>query len=1009
MPSPPITNSGSRWLRWEPHIHAPGTVLNNQFKGATAWQDYLAALEAAAPTIRALGVTDYYSTDTYEQVVKHKASGRLTGCDLIFPNIEMRLALGTVKGRWVNIHLLVSPDDPDHLGELKRLLARLSFEAHDDSFNCSREDLIRLGRKADAATSEAAAFARGCEQFKVSFDQLRETYSKSTWAQQNIIVGVAGSEGDGTSGVRDGSDQTLRAEVEKFAHVIFASSAAQREFWLGQGSSLTAEQIIARYGGLKPCIHGSDAHSNDRVAAPIGDRFCWIKGAPEFDALRQAYIDPAGRAYVGPEPPVFATTSQIIQSIEISGAPWAQTTSIAVNPGLVAIIGARGSGKTALADMIALGCDATSDRLSEASFLVRAQPLLSGASVRLNWASGDQNDRKLDQSDAFFADEYPRARYLSQKFVEELCSAQGMTDALLREIERVVFESHALADRDGAADFDELLELRATRHRNARERQEDSLADISERIGTDLEKEKLVPDIKKQIREKTRLIEGYRDDQAKLVTKGGEARAKRLAALTAEAETVRGYLRYFSSREQSLLSLQDEVSNFRTHQAPEALRRVQERYRPAAIKAAEWQPFLLDYSGDVDGSVTAHLKETRDGAKTWKGTRPAAGADINTPLIPDSADITQQPLALLEAEIARLEKLISVDRDTAKRFATLTKRITEENTALTRLKQRLEDCEGAAERVKQLVQEREDAYARVFDAVLAEERVLAELHQPLMNRLKDEKGTLTKLAFSISRIADVEAWAKAGETLLDLRHKGPFKGKGSLAEITAAALKPAWESGDSAAVTAAMAKFRAEHQSTLLGQAPVPKSDQADYRAWTKRFAKWLYGTEHIRIQYGIDYDGTDIRKLSPGTRGIVLLLLYLALDDTDDRPLIIDQPEENLDPKSVYDELVSLFIRAKTKRQVIIVTHNANLVVNTDADQIFIAEAGPHKPGELPPITYVSGGLESAAIRKAVCDTLEGGERAFQERAARLRVSLKRYRPYGLTSPWSPARSERL
>jgi energy-coupling factor transporter ATP-binding protein EcfA2 len=122
-----------------------------------------------------------------------------------------------------------------------------------------------------------------------------------------------------------------------------------------------------------------------------------------------------------------------------------------------------------------------------------------------------------------------------------------------------------------------------------------------------------------------------------------------------------------------------------------------------------------------------------------------------------------------------------------------------------------------------------------------------------------------------------------------------------------------------------------------------------------------------------------------------VLLLLYLALDDADDRPLIIDQPEENLDPKSVFDELVSLFITAKTKRQVIMVTHNANLVVNTDADQIIIADAGPHPVGGLPQITYIAGGIEDANIRKAVCDILEGGEDAFRERARRLRVRLER------------------
>jgi len=72
-------------------------------------------------------------------------------------------------------------------------------------------------------------------------------------------------------------------------------------------------------------------------------------------------------------------------------------------------------------------------------------------------------------------------------------------------------------------------------------------------------------------------------------------------------------------------------------------------------------------------------------------------------------------------------------------------------------------------------------------------------------------------------------------------------------------------------------------------------------------------------------------------------------------------------------------------------VTHNANLVVNTDADQIIIAEAGPHPHGALPPISYRSGGLESAEIRKAVCDILEGGEDAFRERARRLRVRFDR------------------
>jgi energy-coupling factor transporter ATP-binding protein EcfA2 len=154
-----------------------------------------------------------------------------------------------------------------------------------------------------------------------------------------------------------------------------------------------------------------------------------------------------------------------------------------------------------------------------------------------------------------------------------------------------------------------------------------------------------------------------------------------------------------------------------------------------------------------------------------------------------------------------------------------------------------------------------------------------------------------------------------------------------------------------------------------------------------QRLNAWLTATDHIFVRYAVEYDGVDIRHLSPGTRGIVLLLLYLGFDDDDDRPLIIDQPEENLDPKSVYDELVGLFVAAKSKRQVILVTHNANLVINTEADQVIVASIGNNPGSGLPPIAYRAGTLDESDTRKSVCDILEGGEVAFRERARRLRL----------------------
>ena len=971
--------------------------MNNQFSGPTAWEDYLTALEQATPAIQAIAVTDYYVTDTYEEVLRRRYAGRLPHAKLVFPNVELRLDVATAKGGFVNLHLFVSPEDPNHVEELRRLLSRLQFNVMQDRFDCTREDLIRLGKKADPnITDDSAALSYGANQFKVNFQKLREVFCESGWAKKNILIAVAGGANDGTSGVREAADQTLRREIEGFAHVIFASSEAQGEFWLGK-RDLTPSEVRSRYGGLKPCLHGSDAHRLEDVATPFGDRFSWIKGALEFDALRQACIDPGGRAHVGAEPPASATPSQVIAQIEILNAPWATTPVIPLNPGLVAIIGARGSGKTALADLIAAGCDSITDESWNAdewanpSFLVRARPLIGDGKVKVSWAAGEPSVRSLNGADANGPFAYERVRYLSQQFVEELCSSSGLTDGLLREIERVIFEAHPDEERDGALDFEELLEQRATRHRLAREREAEAVSQISDRISTELEKEKLSATYEGQVGQKKKLIDAYTADRAKLVSAGSELRAQRHTDLAGAANQVRAKLRRFMGQRQTFLAMQDEVKDLRRNQAPETLRQAQTRHPHSGMSDEQWAAFLLDYKGKVDDDLATYVKWVDGKIAELKGIAPPAG-DPNTSFFPDDTDLATLSQAVLDAEMSRLEKLVSADKETQKRYTALSGNIAAETAALQTLSDKLKDAQGAKDRARDLQTEREQAYGRAFDALVAEQSVLEELYAPLMARLASSSGTLKKLSFSVARIANVEQWASEAEDgLIDLRKAGSFRGKGTLLQKANEVLKGAWEIGDSAAIRAAMAEFRRLYQRDLLDHSPVAHTDQVEFRAWSKRFAQWLFSTDHISIRYGIDYDGVDIRKLSPGTRGIVLLLLYLALDDSDDRPLVIDQPEENLDPKSVFDELVNLFVEAKAHRQVIMVTHNANLVINTDADQIIIAESGPHPHGALPPIAYTSGGLESASIRKAVCNILEGGEGAFQERARRLRVSLER------------------
>jgi hypothetical protein len=285
------------------------------------------------------------------------------------------------------------------------------------------------------------------------------------------------------------------------------------------------------------------------------------------------------------------------------------------------VIGARGSGKTAVVDIIAAGCDSYQES-ERPSFLARASEHLSGASVAVQWATGDSATCRLDSPVNGSPDAYPRARYLSQQFVEELCSIEGMP-TLIREIERVIYEAHPLLDRDGAVDFDELLELRVRHHREARRHEEIALAGLSEQIGIEMEKSRQVGALEAQVAEKTKLISRYEADRKALLPKEPSKASDRLQEIREAAETVRGYVRHFANQQASLAAVANEIRNVRENQAPATLRATKERHQKAGLDAEQWNRFLLDYTGDVDGAVNAKSGETNASIASWRGTTPS--------------------------------------------------------------------------------------------------------------------------------------------------------------------------------------------------------------------------------------------------------------------------------------------------------------------------------------------------------------------------------------------------
>jgi hypothetical protein len=139
----------------------------------------------------------------------------------------------------------------------------------------------------------------------------------------------------------------------------------------------------------------------------------------------------------------------------------------------------------------------------------------------------------------------------------------------------------------------------------------------------------------------------------------------------------------------------------------------------------------------------------------------------------------------------------------------------------------------------------------------------------------------------------------------------------------------------------------------------------------------FIFSVGYLRPRYALRMGTKELSELSPGERGTLLLVFYLLVDK-DDIPLVIDQPEENLDNQTVYELLVPCMKEAKRRRQLIIVTHNPNLAVVCDAEQVICADLDKSNSYTM---RYLSGGIENPTINRAIVDILEGTMPAFHNR----------------------------
>lgn len=192
-------------------------------------------------------------------------------------------------------------------------------------------------------------------------------------------------------------------------------------------------------------------------------------------------------------------------------------------------------------------------------------------------------------------------------------------------------------------------------------------------------------------------------------------------------------------------------------------------------------------------------------------------------------------------------------------------------------------------------------------------------------------------------------------------------------------------------------KYQDSQQDTIKEFLEKALGNKIELKAYKdiKDLTKGMLVQNWFSISYELTYQNDIFEVMSDGKKAFVILKLLLDFSNKK-CPILIDQPEDSLDNRAIYNELVTYIKQKKIERQIILVTHNANIVVNADAEEVIVAnQHGNDSKNEKDiKFQYLSGSLEntqaknnkqvilnSQGIREHVCEVLEGGTDAFKKR----------------------------
>jgi ABC-type dipeptide/oligopeptide/nickel transport system ATPase component len=544
---------GSEWRKWDLHIHAPGTKLNDQFTTADGdvWDEYCQRLQES--DVQAFGITDYFSADGYfsshvEFRARYPNSGKV-----FFPNIELRTTdVVNKEQEEVNIHLVFNPFRPDYKDRIKSFLVSLKTSKTDAAGrHVKASELTQKSHFEEATTTRAFIL-----------EALEETYGRGAELLDCVLI-VTAANNDGIRAERGKKRKCLITdEVDKLSDAFFGNMGNVEYFLCTHRAEDKTEHTKP-----KPVLSGCDAHSlsemDERLGQVLSDSSSgivleptWIKSDLTFEGLKQIIFELRNRVFIGEEPEIERRVrehkTQYIESLHITciegyqqdrHGVWFCNEQIVLGKELVAIIGNKGSGKSAVTDIIGLlgnSHNQTSKGMSGAkaeelfSFLNKDKFLKGGCAEHfqgaLHWYKGEP-DRKL--LNAQVAPHLPeKVEYLPQKYLERIC-ANIADDEFRATLNEVIFRYVKPQDQFGKTNLNDLIKYRTQQTEEAIAQKKQELHQANMEVVS--VEGKLTEDYLKKLEEKIKLKK--EELTAHVTIRPKESPNPEVTAGTASAET----------------------------------------------------------------------------------------------------------------------------------------------------------------------------------------------------------------------------------------------------------------------------------------------------------------------------------------------------------------------------------------------------------------------------------------------------------------------------------------